>query len=393
MTLTGYVGTGINILNECDAEIVGESESFPCPPPTVYVLWRAHECVEMPIEEGILYQREEGGAWHEKTRWTPPTTPHGYTYVYFDNLECNHEYLCHYGGKGVFFSTTQSEPEPHPAKTVTDFRNECLVGGTMSCTADYLHDNWLVTKDLANIWWDLLREEREIVADYVIKTWASLNIKYYRGSDGEWRQALCMIDALIRFLRIGDGERYKDAVASCYWSQDKVTEHPYYEECFGLPVYLSLVRMTKPGVGFTHSVCALQMGNDVSKMSNWRFFQFTNENIKPGDPQMPCTYNDIPMRVSVINISHLSCGSYGYDTVVEWGLNADCAVKPTDVCSYIESLGGADSIGMFDVLDVLGAYKGDVDIGFTPGIFDVLGVIAYYKGDHTSGDELTGCTR
>lgn len=68
------------------------------------------------------------------------------------------------------------------------------------------------------------------------------------------------------------------------------------------------------------------------------------------------------------------------------------APTPTDVCSYIEYLGGAASIGMFDVLDVLGAYKGDTDIGFAPGMFDVMGVIAYYKNDYAGGDNLTGCT-
>jgi len=176
MTLTGYVGTGINILNECDAEIVGESESFPCPPPTVYVLWRAHECVEMPVEEVTLWELIDY-TWVKADSWTPEHTYNGYIYVEYPDLECGYEYSCQYSGKAVFFSTTRSEPEPEP-----------------------------------------------------------------------------------------------------------------------------------------------------------------------------------------------------------------------EICQYIESLGGVDSISMFDVLDVLGAYKGDMDIGFTPGMFDVMGIIAYYKGDRISGDELTGCT-
>ena len=60
-------------------------------------------------------------------------------------------------------------------------------------------------------------------------------------------------------------------------------------------------------------------------------------------------------------------------------------------CAWVDIHGGKENIKMFDVLDILGAYKEDVSIGFTPGMFDVMGVIAYYKGDYTAGDGLLGC--
>ena len=60
-------------------------------------------------------------------------------------------------------------------------------------------------------------------------------------------------------------------------------------------------------------------------------------------------------------------------------------------CAWVDIHGGKENIKMFDILDILGAYKGDVSIGFTPGMFDVMGVIAYYKGDYTAGDGLLGC--
>ena len=61
-------------------------------------------------------------------------------------------------------------------------------------------------------------------------------------------------------------------------------------------------------------------------------------------------------------------------------------------CAWVDIHGGKENIKMFDILDILGAYKGDVSIGFTPGLFDVMGAIAYYKGDRANGNKLTGCT-
>ena len=154
-----------------------------------------------------------------------------------------------------------------------------------------------------------------------------------------------------------------------------------------------MVVTAEPGAGFGHAICCLQMDHDISDMDNWRFFQYKSVNIRPGDTQMPCEYEGKRMRVSVRDTIRISCSSQGGNKLVEWVLNTDCTVMPTDVCSYIEHIGGIESVGVFNILDIIGAYKGDMNIGFTPGLYDVMGAIAYYKGDHTSGDELTGCTR
>jgi len=61
------------------------------------------------------------------------------------------------------------------------------------------------------------------------------------------------------------------------------------------------------------------------------------------------------------------------------------------ICDWISAKGGKTNIGMFDVLDIIGAYKGTTNIGFTPKTFDVVGVLAYYKGEVSDGDTFITC--
>jgi len=63
----------------------------------------------------------------------------------------------------------------------------------------------------------------------------------------------------------------------------------------------------------------------------------------------------------------------------------------SSICNWIAAKGGKTNIKMFDVLDVIGAYKGMKSIGFTPKTFDVVGVLAYYKGKISDGDTFITC--
>ena len=66
-------------------------------------------------------------------------------------------------------------------------------------------------------------------------------------------------------------------------------------------------------------------------------------------------------------------------------------IPSSPICNWIAAKGGKTSIKMFDVLDIIGAYKGMKSIGFTPKTFDVVGVLAYYKGKISDGDTFITC--
>jgi hypothetical protein len=71
-----------------------------------------------------------------------------------------------------------------------------------------------------------------------------------------------------------------------YWKHPATGEEHCWtpNEDFGLPIF----SCTTSGVSYPHAVCAFQIGEDVSVFHNWRFFQFANDNIQPGNSQMTC---------------------------------------------------------------------------------------------------------
>ena len=70
-------------------------------------------------------------------------------------------------------------------------------------------------------------------------------------------------------------------------------------------------------------MCAFQIREDQKDFKSWRFFQYRDDNIKPGSWQMPCSYNEKEIHVHVVRPSSLSCGGYGYDTIAKWVIDKD----------------------------------------------------------------------
>ena len=197
-----------------------------------------------------------------------------------------------------------------------EFREECLSSeGKVICDKDTLHDNWLITKKLSKIWWLLTDEERDNVAKFIIRSWLFFSIYYVRegekdckGGTGPWKKACCMHNMLIRYLRFGEGEKHYDEISHCYWSRDQKTEYCYWTESYDLPVYPCTVSTAGPGFG--HGICAFQIRKDQGDFNSWRFFQYTNDNIKPGDWQMPCSKDGKTIYVRINEPTNMSCGGY-----------------------------------------------------------------------------------
>jgi len=238
--------------------------------------------------------------------------------------------------KTVSFSSVPSDASIYIDETpieqllVAQFREECLSDtGEVICTKPTLHDDWLITKKLSRIWWLLTDNERDNVAGFVITNWSSSILLTYtrkglpdcKGGTEDWQDACCIEHSIIRFLRFANGEDYYDDISHCYWSPDKKTEYCYYwGESFGLPVVIFCAYTTSALYG--HGGCALQIRKDQKDFNSWRFFQYTNDNIKPGDWQMPC-YSGGEMYVRVERPTLLDCFRIEYALIAKWKIDKD----------------------------------------------------------------------
>lgn len=219
--------------------------------------------------------------------------------------------------------------------TVGEFREQCLLNTTITCSNQILHDNWLITKKLVEIWWMLTSNERKTVANYIIENWQPyFYCSYWRdgqsdckGGLGDWKGAVCLHNAVIRYLRFANGYKHYDEISHCYFKVNE-EEHCYYEEDFGLPIYLSGV--VSHGAGYGHAICAFQLEEDVTDFNSWQFFQYSNLNITPSDPQMPCGYGGEYVTLSIKNNIVFSggCASYSHSWLAKWKINPDCSITP-----------------------------------------------------------------
>lgn len=209
-----------------------------------------------------------------------------------------------------------------------EFREECLSDSKVICDKQTLHDNWLITKKLSKIWWLLTDEERNNVAGFIIRGWLFFTIPYQRrgranceGGTGEWKTAYCLNNAVIRYLRFGEGEKHYDKISHCYWSRDKETEYCFWKESYDLPVYLCCV--VSEGIGYGHCICAFQIRKNPKEFSSWRFFQYRDDNIKLGDWQMPCRFNDQTILITIDDPFNLDCGSYSANFIAKWKIDKE----------------------------------------------------------------------
>ena len=67
-------------------------------------------------------------------------------------------------------------------------------------------------------------------------------------------------------------------------------------------------------------------------------------------------------------------------------------VVTVDICNWIISRGGWRALTIFDIMQMVSAYLGQISLGFTVTIAYIQGAIAYYLGRLPSGNAQTGCT-
>ena len=165
--------------------------------------------------------------------------------------------------------------------------------------------------------------------DFYIGCWRS-GASDCGGGSGSWNapSGPCMYNVAMRFARAGESSSFYDVLSKCYWKEHGgCSEHCYMEEYgWNKPIYEAGV--TNNSIPFGHAICAEYLGGDVTNFNNWKFFQYDNLNIQPGDWQMPCGTDEENTKVRIRQIESIrSCGgSIGGDYVACFEIDKNCNV-------------------------------------------------------------------
>jgi hypothetical protein len=152
-----------------------------------------------------------------------------------------------------------------------------------------------------------------------------------QGGTGDWQDTRpCLENAIIRWS--GESQyapAFEDDIEQCYWRWSWLvpTEHCYPDWDGGSqddPVYYTYIG--NPDRGFYHAVCAEYEGGSTSDFANWRFFQYRDNNIEPGDSQMPCGTDTDDTYVLVQSTYAVECDDMYATTIHHWNIDSNCAV-------------------------------------------------------------------
>ncbi len=179
-------------------------------------------------------------------------------------------------------------------------------------------------KVLSKIWCNLSKDIRYNVGKMIITylqnyvigtvTQVCIGLDNCAGCNASWTQAVCLQNALIRQLKVNGKEPYGQNM-NCYYKDNINGIEKCYnkgDDIWELPCYVTTIS----GDGFGHSICALQIDNDITKFDNWLFFQYNDNEINPGSWQMP--YNT-DIYVSIVTT--MSCNGYSTTQSVHWHID------------------------------------------------------------------------
>lgn len=187
---------------------------------------------------------------------------------------------------------------------------------------------YLVSGYVADTWWSLSKTDREKLATNIVDWWSvPLQVSRYKWPvNGGWKEKVseCSIDTVVRISILGQssaicskGEYYQLYGADWYEFQA--------QPCFRLPCYIVHVS----NCNFGHLIVGLQLGEDMAVFDNWRFFQYADGDIQPGDWQMPVETagsrafetRGRRTKVSIEQVTKkLQANSLWYETITEWQL-------------------------------------------------------------------------
>lgn len=152
-----------------------------------------------------------------------------------------------------------------------------------------------------------------------------------QGGTGDWQDTRpCLQNAIIRWS--GESQyapAFEDEIEQCYWRWSAFySEHCYPDWDDGSqddPVYYTYVG--NDDLGFHHAICAEYEGGGASDFDNWRFFQYRDSNIEPGDSQMPCGTDTDDTYVLVQSTDDVWCSDLDASVIYSWDIDENCDVS------------------------------------------------------------------
>ncbi len=122
------------------------------------------------------------------------------------------------------------------------------------------------------------------------------------GGSGSWYSAECQENMMMRYARTRKCLAHLQTLAGCYWMErEGCPEHCYIEGTFDLDFYLTFVKNASQN--FSHAVCAEFLGGNADEFSSWKFYQFGNLDIRPGNWQMPYGTKTEDTKVTIYEIT------------------------------------------------------------------------------------------
>ena len=190
-------------------------------------------------------------------------------------------------------------------------------------------------------------ESYDTTSDVGTRGWWSGQIEDYRsgqsncaGGSGSWHDtAPCLQNAIIRWS--GESQyapNFDDEIEQCYWRWSSwFSESCYTEWDAGSqddPVYYAYIG--NGDLEFNHAVCAEYEGGGMSNFDNWRFFQYRDSNIEPGDSQMPCGTDTDDTYVLVQRTNDVSCSNIDATTIYSWDIDENWVMSQYTIVYYIK---------------------------------------------------------
>ena len=85
---------------------------------------------------------------------------------------------------------------------------------------------------------------------------------------------------------------------------------------------------------FSHAVCAEFLGGDKREFTNWKFFQYDDLEIHPGEWQMPCgtDVENTKIRIKEVKTVWTCGGSFSGPSVVCFEIDKNCQVLLSGNC-------------------------------------------------------------
>jgi len=137
------------------------------------------------------------------------------------------------------------------------------------------------------------------------------------GSCGQdWKPAVCVDNALIRWARAGDSSSYKTTLTPWVWKENSACSVEYsmaVDSPSNRKIYTVAVNQDEYSHVLHHAVVAELTTTEDPKdttWSSWKFFQYDNDNIQVGNWQIPYGTPSFKTKVEIKSVTGLGCGYY-----------------------------------------------------------------------------------